>query len=98
MGEFTGFMNELRKDPRIGKIRFNPGFLKEVSDILYLRGFNEARLFVWDLRGQGALEGQILPLLLILEKMENTRALKEDRELRRYILEKKLGFLLRNNS
>ncbi len=95
MGELTRFMDELRNDPRIGKIRFTPSFLEDVGNILYSRGFDEAKLFIWDLRERGDLERQILPLLLILGKMEKMKKTKEDREIGRYIVKNKLDILLR---
>jgi|GEM_PF-1173681 len=97
MGELAIFMGKIRNDPRIAKIRFTSSFLEDVGNILNRRGFNEARLFIWDSRERRDLERQTLPLLLILGEMEKVKKIEEDRAVGKYILRNKLGLLLRDS-
>lgn len=94
MGELKDLAGRLKADPRISKTRFNPLFLEDVGNILQNRGFAEARLFVWEHRNRGDLEEQVKSLLLILDELEKTPMIKENRSIGRYILKNKLQFLV----
>jgi len=94
MGELAIFMDRIRNDPRVGKIRFSSSFLEDVGNILDRRGFDEARLYIWGLRERRDLERQVLPLLLILGEMEKVRKIEEERAIGKYILKNKLGLLI----
>ncbi len=94
MGELAIFMDRIRNDPRVAKIRFSSSFLEDVGNILDRRGFDEARLYIWGLRERRDLERQVLPLLLILGEMEKVRKIEEERAIGKYILKNKLGLLI----
>lgn len=95
MGELARFIEEISRDNRINRIRFSDLFLEDVGNILHMRGFNEARLFVWNLRDRMDVERQVLPMLLILGKMEGISRIKEDRSVGGYILKNKLNQLVK---
>jgi hypothetical protein len=95
MGELIRFIDEMRADPRIGLVRFSRGFLEDVGNVLYRRGFDETRLFIWDHIDREDLRGQALPLLLVLDKMEGLKRVRDDRSIGRYIIKNKLDVLFR---
>jgi hypothetical protein len=94
MGELTDLVDRLQCDDRISSVRFSSSFLEDVGNTLEQRGFNEARLFIWQHRDRADLMGQIPSLLVILDEMEKVSGIKKDRALAKYLLKNKLNLLL----
>ncbi|MBN2014811.1 MAG: hypothetical protein JW778_06490 [Candidatus Altiarchaeota archaeon] len=94
MGELTDLVDRLQGDERIISVRFNSTFLEDVGNTLGSRGFDEARLFIWQHRDRADLVGQVPSLLVVLDEMEKVSGIKKDRALAKYILKNKLNLIL----
>ena len=84
------FFNHINTEKRIKKTRLNQYFLEDIADILSLRGFDEAKLFVWDNINKGNRSEQINNLLIVLNVMESISELRKDLKLCSYIIRNKL--------
>jgi hypothetical protein len=78
MGDLAKFLREIRQRPEVKNQFFDAKFLNNVGCVLERRGFEEARLFVWDSHFRGDLEKQAVTVLGILGEMEKVEPLKKN--------------------
>jgi hypothetical protein len=78
MGEVAQFLRFVREHPGIKDQFFDPAFLHSVGRTVEKRGFDEARLFLWDSQHQGHLEKQALALLGIISEMEDIETFRKN--------------------
>lgn len=93
MDDIFEFLEKIRNDNRINGVRYSQHFLDEVARILSLRGFDDARLFLWDSLNREDVQGQINSILITLSKMESVKNLKNDLKLCGYIIRNKMEFI-----
>ena len=79
MGDLAKFVREVRQRPEVKNQFFDAKFLNNVGCVLEKRGFEEARLFVWDSHFKGELEKQAVTVLALLGEMEKVGSLRNNR-------------------
>lgn len=79
MGDLSKFLSEVRKRPEVKNQYYDGKFLNNVGCILEKRGFEEAKLFVWDSHFRRELEKQAVVVLGILGEMEKVAPLRNNR-------------------
>ena len=81
MGEIRSFLGRVRRHPGVRGQVFNKDLLNSVGSTVEKRGFEEARLFLWDSHYRSDLEGQAVALLGVLGEMEEVSVFKRNRAL-----------------
>ncbi len=97
MDEFTKLVDIIQNNPKITSVRFSTAFIEDIGNILENRGFEEAKLFIWQHQKRTDLEKQIQPMLLILYEMEKIERIREDRTIGKNIIKNKLNQLMDQN-
>jgi len=78
MGDLAKLLREIRQRPEVKNQYFDNKFLSNVGCVLEKRGFEEAKLFVWDSHFRRELEKQAVVVLGILGEMEKVAALRNN--------------------
>lgn len=86
MGDIVNFLHQVKNNPEITKQAFNPHFLSNAGIILENRGFEEAKLFLWDSHFTEDLEQQSLVLMKMLSEMEDLDMFRKNRVLAGYLI------------
>ncbi len=86
MGEIAQFLRFVREHPSVRDQFFDPAFLCSVGRTFEKRGFDEARLHLWDSHHQGRLEKQAVALLQIVAEMEEIEAFHKNPALGGHII------------
>ncbi len=81
MGEIRGFLGRLKRHPAVRNQVYSKDFLYSVGRTVEKRGFEEARLFLWDSHYRGDLESQAVSLLGVLGEMEDVAVFRRNRAL-----------------
>jgi hypothetical protein len=79
-------IEEIKKDTKVQKTRFNSNFLNNVGEVFERHGFGVTRTFLIEKRGRRDLRYQADALLGIVEKFEKNEKIQQNRSIGRYII------------
>jgi hypothetical protein len=86
MGDLAQFVTEIKAVPGIRNHLFDEHFLDHAGTLLETRGFDEAKLYLWDSHRSRKLEKQAIFMLSIIGEMEKLEIFRENRTLAGYLV------------
>ena len=95
MSGLSEFKERIENNPKISNVRFNQAFLDDVGNVVENKGFDAAKIFIWEHHERRDLSRQVESLLLILDELAKVRAVENDRSIAKYIIKNKLDLLLK---
>lgn len=79
-------IKEIKADNEVQNCRFSSNFLNNVADVFEKHGFGVTKVFLLEKEGRRELKYQASALLSVLEILDKSEEVKQNRSIGRYII------------
>ncbi len=86
MDKIGKLIEEIKKDRKVQKTRFNSNFLNNVGEVFEKHGFGVTKMFLIDKKNKRDLRYQADALLNVIALFEKYEEIKQNRAIGRYII------------